>query len=158
MSMELYWKSRREIILGVSLTFILGALLIGLYGTTLSLVQMSRTVSSVGSVKGIGVGIYWDSTCTNRTLSINWGLLEPGSNKAVTIYVRNEGNAVTTLSKAAQNWNPSTTPSYMTLNWNYAGQTLSVNQVLQIRLTLGVSPSISGITSFSFDITITATG
>jgi hypothetical protein len=46
----------------------------------------------------------------------------------------------------------------MTLNWNYAGQTLSVNQALQVRLTLVVSPSISGIASFSFDITITATG
>jgi hypothetical protein len=156
--MESYSKNGRGIILRVSLAFIFGALLIGLLGTTLSLVQTSRTVSSVGSVKGIGVGIYWNSACTNRTSSINWGLLEPGSNKTVAIYVRNEGNAVTTLSKAAQNWNPSAAPSYMTLNWNYAGQTLSVNQVLQVKLTLVVLPSIAGITSFSFDITITATG
>jgi hypothetical protein len=156
--MESYSRSGRGITLRVSLAFIFGALLIGLLGTTLSLVQTSRTVSSVGSVKGIGVGIYWNSACTNRTSSINWGLLEPGSNKTVAIYVRNEGNAVTTLSKAAQNWSPSTAPSYMTLNWNYAGQTLSVNQVLQVKLTLVVLPSIAGITSFSFDITITATG
>jgi len=85
-------------------------------------------------------------------------LLEPGSDKTVTVYVRNEGNTVVTLSKVAQNWNPSTASSYMTLNWNYAGQTLSVNQLLQVKLTLVVSPSVSGITNFSFDITITATG
>jgi len=157
-SMESYSKNRRGIILGVSLAFIFGALFIGLFGTTLSLVQTSRTVSSAGSVKGIGVGIYWDYACTNRTSSINWGLLDPGSNKTATVYVRNEGNAVATLSKATQNWNPSTASSYMTLNWNYAGQTLGVSQVLQIKLALIVSSTISGITSFSFDITITATG
>jgi len=157
-SMESYSKNRRGIILGVSLAFVFGALFIGLFGTTLSLVQTSRTVSSAGSVKGIGVGIYWDYACTNRTSSINWGLLDPGSNKTATVYVRNEGNAVVTLSKATQNWNPSTASSYITLNWNYAGQTLGVSQVLQIKLTLIVSSTISGITSFSFDITITATG
>jgi hypothetical protein len=109
-------------------------------------------------VKGIGVGIYWDSACTNRTSSINWGTLESGSNKTVTLYFRNEGNSAATLSRATQNWNPSTASNYMTLNWNYAGQTLSVNQVLQIRLTLTVSSTVSGITSFSFDIVITAIG
>jgi hypothetical protein len=157
-SMESYSKNRREIILWISLAFVFGALFIGIFGTTLSLVQTSRTVSNAGSVKGIGVGIYWDSACTNTTSSINWGLLDPGLSKTVIVYVRNEGNAVATLSKATQNWNPSTASSYMTLNWNYAGQTLSVNQVLQIKLTLIVSSTISGITGFSFDITITATG
>ena len=157
-SMESYLKNRGKIILRVSLAFIFGALAVGILGTTLSLVQTSRTISNVGLMKGIGVGIYWNSACTNRTSSIDWGLLDPGSDKIVTVYVRNEGNAVVTLSKATQNWNPSTASSYITLNWNYAGQTLSVNQVLQIKLTLVVSSSISGITSFSFDITITATG
>ncbi len=109
-------------------------------------------------MKGIGVGVYWDSACTNRTSSINWGLLDPGSNKTATVYVRNEGNAVATLSEAAQNWNPSNASSYMTLNWNYAGQALNVNQVLQVKLTLTVSPTVSGITNFTFDTTITATG
>jgi len=156
--MESYSKNRRGIVTKVSLAFIFGALIIGLLGTTLSLVQTSRTISSAGSVKGIGVGIYWNSACTNSTSSINWGILEPGSNKTVTVYVRNEGNTVATLSKATQNWNPITAPNYMTLNWNYAGQTLSVNQALQVKLTLLVSPSISGIASFSFDVTITATG
>jgi hypothetical protein len=65
---------------------------------------------------------------------------------------------VATLSKAEQNWNPTTASSYMTLSWNYAGQTLSVNQVLQVKLTLDVSSTVSGITNFSFDLTITATG
>lgn len=151
-------KSRERIILAVSLAFVIGALAIGIINNVFSLLQTSRTINSNGSVKGIGVGIYWDSACTNKVSSINWGVIDPGSNITVTVYVRNEGNAVVTLSKAAQNWNPATSASYMTLNWNYAGQVLSVNQVLQVRLLLVVSPTISGITNFTFDIIITTTG
>ena len=151
-------ENRGKIVLGVSIALVLCALATGIFGTALSLLNNSRTVTNAGSVKGVGVGIYWDSACTNRTSSINWGLLDPGSNKTVTVYVRNEGNAAATLSKAAQNWNPSAASSYMSLNWNYAGQTLSVNQVLQVKLTLVVSSTVSGVTNFSFDIIITATG
>jgi flagellar basal body-associated protein FliL len=156
--MEPHLREKRRITVWVALAVLLGTLLISIFGSTLSVVQTSRTLSNTGTVKGIGVGIYWNSACTNTTSSINWGILDPGSNKTVTVYVRNEGNSAATLSRATQNWNPSTASSYMTLTWNYAGQTLSVNQVLQIRLTLAVSSAVSGITSFSFDIVITATG
>ena len=150
-------KNKGKIAL-VILALVSCTLATGILGTALSSTQTSRIISNVGSVKGIGVGIYWDSACTNRTSSINWGSLDPGSNKTVTIYVRNEGNAVATLSKAEQNWNPSAASSYMTLSWNYAGQTLSVNQVFQVKLTLIVSSTVSGITNFSFDLTVSATG
>lgn len=140
------------------MALVFGALAIGIYGTSLSMVQVAKTISNAGTVKGIGVGIYWDSACTNRTVSVSWGLLDPGSSKTVTVYIRNEGNSVVTLSKTTQNWNPSTASSYMTLNWDYNGQTLSVNQALQTKLTLVVASTISGVASFSFDTIVTATG
>jgi hypothetical protein len=149
---------RKKIILGVSLLVIACTLASCIFETTLALRQSSKAVPTSGSVKGINVGIYWNSVCTNQTSSISWGILESGSNKTVKIYVRNEGNAAATLAKTLQNWNPSSALSYMTLNWDYQGQTLSVNQVLAISLTLVVSSAISGISSFSFDLTITATG
>jgi hypothetical protein len=151
-------KSRERIILAVSLAFVLGALAVGILENVLSLTQINRTITSTGSVKGIGVGIYWDSACTNPVSSIDWGAIDPGSNKTMSVYVRNEGNAVVTLSRATQNWNPSTSANYMTLSWNYAGQSLSVNQVLPVRMMLSVSRTISGITNFGFDIIITAQG
>jgi hypothetical protein len=136
----------------------LGALAIGILENASSIIQTDRTIGNMGSVKGIGVGIYWDSACTNQVTSINWGVIDPGSNRTIIIHVRNEGNAAVTLTKTIQNWTPTTSATYMTLNWNYAGQTLSVNQVLLIRITLIVSPNTSGITSFAFDIIITAVG
>jgi hypothetical protein len=156
--MESHLREKGKIVLWVSLVFLLGALAVSMFGNTLSLVQTNRTISNSGVVKGIGVGVYWDSACTNPTSSIAWGVLDPGSDKTVSVYVKNQGNSATTLSKTTQNWNPSTASSSMTLDWNYAGQTLSMNQVLQIKLTLTISPTVSGITNFSFDILITATG
>lgn len=149
-------KEKERIIVEVSLALLFTALVTGILGTVSSLMQANSTISNTGSVKGVGVGIYWNSACTNQTSKIDWGLIDPGSAKTFIVYVRNEGNTATTLSKFAENWNPSTAANYLSLNWNYAQQTLSVNQVLQIKLTLTVSSSISGITNFSFDIRIMA--
>lgn len=149
---------KRNIALKVPSMVILCILAIAVFGTSLALLQNSKTVPNIASVKGVGVGVYWDSACTNQTSSINWGMLESGTNKTVKTYVRNEGNAVVTLSKTLQNWNPLIASNYVTVNWDYSSQTLSVNQVLQVNLTLAVSSTVSGITNFTFDITITATG
>ena len=149
---------RKNIVLKVSSIAILCALAISVSGTALAFRQNSKTVPNSASIKGVGVGIYWDSACTNQTSSINWGMLESGTNKTVKIYVRNEGNTLVTLSKTLQNWNPLTTSNYVTLNWDYSGQTLSVNQVLRVNLTIAVSSTVSGINNLTFDIMITATG
>jgi hypothetical protein len=149
---------RRNTVLKVSSIAILCTVAIAIFGTALALRQNSKTVPNSASIKGVGVGIYWDSACTNQTSSIDWGMLESGTNKTVKIYVRNEGNTFVTLSKTLQNWNPLIASNYMTVNWDYSGQTLSVNQVLQASLTLAVSATVSGITNFTFDMTVTATG
>ncbi|HVP17154.1 MAG TPA: hypothetical protein VMT42_07290 [candidate division Zixibacteria bacterium] len=61
------------------------------------------------------------------------------------------------MSMTTSNWAPFTAMSYMTLNWNYSGQILSVGQVIPLELILAVSPSVTGITHFSFDTTIATT-
>ena len=151
-------EMRKKVVFKVALTSVLCALIFGILGTAFSSPQFNRTIPNDGSVKGIGVGIYWDSACTNQTVSIDWGMLDPGSNKTVAIYIRNEGNAAANLSNTVQNWNPSNAQNYLTLNWNYANQALSVNQVLQVSLTIIISPTAPGMNSLSFDLTITATG
>jgi hypothetical protein len=148
-------KVLRKFEIGFLLAFCV--LLCGAIGVAISAVQISKTLSDLGSLKIIGANIYWDSACTNQTSSINWGLLNPGSSETLQLYVENTGNAPVTLSMTVQDWNPSTAQSYMSLNWNYASQTLSPGQVLPVGLTLTVSSTVSGISNFSFDTTITAT-
>ncbi len=155
--MESYLRYKRKMASVMILALVSCMITFGIIGAVLSRAS-SGVISNIGSVKGTGVGIYWNTMCTNRASSINWGSLDPGSIKTVTLYVRNEGNAAVTLSKTVQNWTPSTASSCISLSWNYAGQTINPNQVLQVPLALTVSSTASGITNFAFDISITATG
>jgi hypothetical protein len=151
-------ERKESVVLGAAVALVLYTLALSTIGPVASAVLRNRTISNAGSVKTIGVGVYWDQALTNPVASINWGTLEPGSNVNRTVFIRNEGNAAATLSMATSNWSPSNASSYMALSWDYGGQTLTVNEVRQVRFTLAVSSSVEGITSFSFDITIAANG
>ena len=124
-------------------------------GAITGMFDTSKTVHA--NVMGIGAEIYWDQDCTNRTLQFDFGSIEPGSNKTLALYIRNEGDSAAHLSIVASDWAPPVASSYMSLNWNYSGQILSVGQVIPLELTLAVSPNITGITDFSFDTTIATT-
>ena len=151
-------ERKEKIVVGAALAVVIYALTLSMLGPALSLSQANRKVSNAGSIKGIGVGIYQDQNCTTSVSSIDWGILDPGANATKTVYIRNEGNSAATLSMTTSNWSPSNASSYISLNWNYNNQTLTVNQVIPVVFTLSVSSSISGITNFSFDITVTAVG
>jgi hypothetical protein len=73
------------------------------------------------------------------------------------VYVKNTGNAAVTLNMTTSAWSPSSASSYITLTWNQTGTVLQAGGVVTAGLTLTVSSSISGITSFSFNITISGT-
>ena len=125
--------------------------------TTLGLLSSSRSVQSHGAIKAVNVGVYWDSGCTNASVSIGWGLLSPGASGNVTLFVRNEGNLPVRLSLSTQGWSPANASSYMSLGWNRDGYVLAVGNVTSATLTLSVSSGISGITDFSFTTVITGT-
>jgi len=57
----------------------------------------------------------------------------------------------------SENWVPVEAEAHITLSWDYAGQTISSNEVLPVTFTLTVASDISGIGAFVFDIVITAT-
>ena len=146
-------------------TVVIAALALLMYTLALSIVSQvaspivtDKTVSNVGSVKAIGVGVYWDENCTSEVSSINWGMLEPGSSENVTVYIRNEGNSVASLSMDTSNWIPSNASDYITLSWDYGGVSITPGEVVQVTFTLSVSASIEGVTSFSFDIVIVGSG
>ncbi len=127
-------------------------------GASYALLTTQETIQGTGSIKGMGFGIYWDQQCTDATSSLDWGLLEPGSTRDFTLYLRNEGNSALTLSMASENWSPANATDYLTLTWNREGQQVNPDEVLQFVITLSVSADVQNIDSFSFDITISGTG
>ena len=129
----------------------------GLMVSALGALVATRTISNSGSVTAVGVGVYSDIGCTTALSAISWGTLNPGDVKTYTIYVKNTGTVPVTLNMTVGNWNPTSASSYITLTWNQEKYVLPAGQVVTAVLTLSVSSSVSGVTSFSFNITITAT-
>ena len=136
---------------------ILAIALTGLMVSALGALVVTRTISSSGSITAIGVGVYTTSTCTTALSSVPWGTVNPSSVTTYTIYVKNTGNAQETLNMTTSAWSPSSASSYITMTWNQTGTALAAGGVATALLTLTVSSSISGITSFSFNITISGT-
>ena len=146
----------------LSIGTIVAIALIGVV-TTVSAANMifSTRISSTGSVKSVGVGVYWDYSCTNPVSSLDWGALEAGDTKDHTVYLRNEGNVPITLSMTAENWEPSSAPTYMTLQWTRQNYVLPAGSRVSAKLTLSISQNINdanpSITSFGFDVVIEGT-
>jgi hypothetical protein len=88
--------------------------------------------------------------------AINWGLVSPGETVNKALWIRNNGTAPVTLSLSTANFNPAAAETYMTLSWNYAGQTLQPGDVAAASLSLMVHQNIQDVTAFSFDCIITA--
>jgi len=125
--------------------------------SVLASIQTSRTVSSTGEVKAIGVSLYQNIECTNPLSSIPWGLIGPGETKYYVMYARNEGdyNIYLTLDIAEDSWSPTEASKYLVLSWDYNNSTIIPNKVVKITLSLYCDPSVTGIDIFSFNIIIT---
>jgi hypothetical protein len=55
-------------------------------------------------------------------------------------------------------WDPSEAEDHITLSWDKENANVNPDAVVGVILTLSISESISGITDFSFTITIEGTG
>jgi hypothetical protein len=121
----------------------------------MSAIQLSSTISNTGTLRlSAGMGVYWDTGFTNEAVAFNWQSMEPGATKTYSVYIRNEGVTALTLSMSTSNWNPSSASNYLTLTWNYAnGQTLNSGDAVKVTLTLAVSPRVTGVSNFNFDVT-----
>ena len=122
------------------------------------LLSASTTISNTGNVKAVGVGVYWDSGCSQEVSLIEWGYLDPGETSSVTVYVRNEGNVAVALNMSTENWDPPEASSYITLSWDYSGQILEPGESIQVTLTLSISSDVQNITEFDFSIVIAVVG
>jgi len=130
------------VLVGLATTFVWGVI------TTTEIIQNQATLAT------IDIDVYWDVTCTQKCMAIDWGTLEPGGNKTVGIYVKNTGGAPITGSFNVSNWVPAHAAQYMTLNWTFGETVLLPGRVRATDFTLTVDRSIEDVTNFYFTITV----
>jgi hypothetical protein len=140
-------------------TIIFTIIAVALTASTAAVLSVNQNVSSSGTITTTpNIGVYSDGACTTSMTSISWGSITAGGTATQTIYVKNTGTSTITLSLSTSNWSPSGASSYITASWNKDGTQLSAGQSVAATLTLTVSSSINGITTFSNTIVITGTG
>ena len=132
------------------------ATFVAMYGGQVGSLVTDTYLPGGGTVKAVGVGVYWDNACSSSVVSVDFGLVDPGSVENVTVFIRNEGNAAATLSLDTVNWSPSNASDFMTFSWDYGGQMIDPQDVVEVTFMLSVSPSIEGVADFGFDIVIVA--
>ena len=106
------------------------------------------------SPPSVTIGVYNEVACVTEVSSIDWGDIEAGASKEVTVYVKNLGIMSVTLSLSTQNWSPSAAQNYMSVDWDYDGSPLNPDAVVPVQISLTVSEEINDITSFSFEVII----
>jgi hypothetical protein len=146
----------RNIITAAVLAFLIGAASVLL--VVIALLPVSVQISNVAAIKTVGVAVYWDPAFTVRLTNISWGILEPGETKNVSCYIANKSNVPVILTLTTSNWAPTNASNFITLTWNYDGQPIPVGVATPITFSLHVDAATTGITAFSFDITITGSG
>jgi len=123
---------------------------------TLATLNLNKNVASSGTITtSPNLGVYSDSGCTINMTSINWGSVGAGSSVTQTVYVKNTGTGSLTLGLSTSNWNPSIASTYLSITWNQQGTQLAAGQQATAVVTLTVSSSVTGVTTFSNTISIT---
>jgi hypothetical protein len=123
-----------------------------------ALLSYTARIGGSAQIKTVGVGVYSDAAKTIPVSSIDWGMLDPGQSKTVSVYISNNGNVPLNLTMRTENWQPAAAANYISLAWNDNGSQLPAGSVRQIAFTLSVNASITGIQTFTFDSVIVGSG
>ncbi|MEJ5328310.1 MAG: hypothetical protein WHU54_08725 [Candidatus Bathyarchaeia archaeon] len=128
-----------------------------LTAVTTGALTVTKPIPATGTISTINLEAYLDVACSQPVTSIDWGTISPGATVTRTVYLKNTGSVQMTLSMTPSNWSPTSANGPITIFWDKEGATLPPGQTTAAVITLRVSSSISGITSFSCNIVITGT-
>ncbi len=118
--------------------------------------QYQASINTQGTIMAIGVAFYSNSAGTTAVSQINWGTVAPGQTVDVTLYMESTSNVAASVSMAVGNFSPASGSSYLACTWNFNG-TINPGQLVPVVFALTVATTITGITSFSFSISVVAT-
>jgi len=113
-------------------------------------------ISNSGIAYSNSIIVFDNAALTNVTNKINWGTLYPGTTAFYDIWIKNVVQSDVILQLKTAGWRPENASNYLFLTWNTTLQTkLAPGTVGHYQLRLDCSPSIRGISGFSFNVTLT---
>lgn len=136
---------------------LIGALVATIIVAAAIVLVATYTIRNTGTIVTVGLAAFWDPAGTQLCTSIDWGTMQPGSMKGVTLYLKNTQALNITLSMNTSSWQPPDVQQYFTLAWNYSGAILAPAQMIPVQFTLSLSLDVKNSTNFSFNIHLNAT-
>jgi len=123
---------------------------------TIAIYINSKSVSNFGAVSIKGeILVSWDSEGTSLITFIDWGIMDPGSNKSIVVYVISTSNKKLVLSMFTSSWLPAEAGNYINVSWDMEGQVLSSRSFVKAVITGQVSSLIIDVDTYSFNMTFT---
>jgi hypothetical protein len=144
--------SAQIIVIVAAVAFLAGSVL------TFAVMQWTRRITASATVKTIGIGVYQDPECTVPVTEIAWGMVEPGEEKNISVYIKNESNVPVTLTMHTEDWSPANASLFIHFSWDYDGEEIPLDGSKPVILVLTVDLDISGVESFAFTIVIVGSG
>ena len=144
--------SAQIIVVVAALAFLAGSVL------TFAVMQWTRRIPASARVKTVGIGVYMDPDCTVPVTEIDWGMVEPGEEKNVSVYIKNESNVSVKLTMHTEDWSPANASSFIHFSWDYDGAEILLDSAKPVVFVLTVDLDISGVESFAFTIVIIGSG
>lgn len=86
--------------------------------------------------------------------SLDWGVLQPGGSAFRAVLIQNMGAEGLFLGAQATGWNPEAAAQFLNLSWDQEGTLLDPGENVAATFQLKVSPLITEITDFSFQIDV----
>ena len=118
----------------------------------------TKTLDSTGTIRAINIEVYSDLACTQPVSSLDWSIPEPGDTVNRVVYLKNIGNADMTMNMYVSNWTPVGVDTYLSLSWDQENTVMIPDEVLLSTISLSVDNGITGVTDFSYQITLQGTG
>ena len=126
-------------------------------GSVGGLLMGTQQIANRAEMVTIDIGVFWDVTCTQKCDFIDWGSLNPGENKTITVWVKNTGGGPITGSFNTSQWVPPLAGDYISLAWDFGDRPLEPGRVRETHLTIMVARDIHDVEEFYFLITVTGT-
>jgi hypothetical protein len=120
--------------------------------------QYQLTISTHGVIISRDFNFFSDQACTNEVTVIDWGQAGAGDLVTMQLYMKSTLKDPVTASLAVGNFVPASGQAYLACTWNYNGAAVSSGQVVPVTFTLTVANTITGISSFGFDIQVNVAG
>lgn len=124
-------------------------------GVGVALLVVQDRIPSSGRIITIGISIYKDSGKVESYTLVEWGALAPGDVVTKEAFIFNTGNRAVNVSLTNENYVPVEVPLHIGMAWDSEGVIIQPDEYHRALITLSVSPTITGIDEFTFDMVFT---